>query len=58
MSERDAEAMPHRLGEFGFAETLAFIVYGDDARDPMTARVVLQGLALAVLALIVFTQMF
>lgn len=41
MSERDAEAMPHRLGEFGFAETLAFIVYGDDARDPMTARVVL-----------------
>lgn len=41
MSERDDEAMPHRLGEFGFAEMLTFIVFGDDARDPMAVRVVL-----------------
>ncbi|GAB3652646.1 hypothetical protein [Glycomyces tarimensis] len=46
MSERtgtavEADAMPHRLGEFHFAKTLRFTVYGDDERDPIAVRVML-----------------
>ncbi|MCD0447057.1 hypothetical protein LO763_25905 [Glycomyces sp. A-F 0318] len=46
MSDRDTAGpetaeTPHRLGEFRFAGTMAFTVYGDDPRRPNTVRVVL-----------------
>jgi hypothetical protein len=37
----EADETPHRLGEFRFANTLTFVVYGDDPRDPMAVRVLL-----------------
>jgi hypothetical protein len=37
----DSERFVHPLGEFHFAKTLRFRVFGDNASDPKAARVVL-----------------
>ncbi|MEU6250440.1 hypothetical protein [Glycomyces sp. NPDC047010] len=37
----DKDRFCHRLGEFRFARTMTFTVFGDDERDPKAARVVL-----------------
>ena len=37
----DDDRYRHRLGEFKFARTLTFTVFGDDERDPKAVRVVL-----------------
>jgi hypothetical protein len=39
--QTDDDRYRHRLGEFKFARTLTFTVFGDDQHDPKAARVVL-----------------
>lgn len=40
-SGRTDDDFRHRLGEFRFARSLTFAVYGDDGRDPKAVRVIL-----------------
>lgn len=37
----EEDRTPHRLGEFRFARSLTFTVFGDDERNPKTVRVML-----------------